>query len=126
MEITTSTFYSSDVFEDISKDVKKTKFTSTVDTILDKVDKTTEVQLAESQKALFEVNTKQFSSVLEWHLCSYTVCIYSQQISLCYCYNVCILLHVSKPRIKLEPGAVLYPSSTNLASSVLDFIYLIA
>lgn len=45
-----------DVFEDISKDVKKTKFTSTVDTILDKVDKTTEVQLAESQKALFERN----------------------------------------------------------------------
>ncbi|XP_072031441.1 radial spoke head protein 4 homolog A-like isoform X2 [Amphiura filiformis] len=43
-----------DVFEDISKDVKRSKFTSNVDTLLDKVDKTTEVQLAESQRALFE------------------------------------------------------------------------
>ncbi|XP_022094680.1 radial spoke head protein 4 homolog A-like isoform X2 [Acanthaster planci] len=45
-----------DVFEDISKDVKRSKFTSKVDTILDKVDHSTAVQLAESQRALFEKN----------------------------------------------------------------------
>jgi len=45
-----------DVFEDISKDIKRSKFTSKVDTILDKADHSTAVQLAESQKALFEKN----------------------------------------------------------------------
>ncbi|XP_071961999.1 radial spoke head protein 6 homolog A-like [Antedon mediterranea] len=45
-----------DVFEDISKNVKKSKFSPDFDTILNKVDKTTEVALAESQKSLFERN----------------------------------------------------------------------
>ncbi|XP_033115962.1 radial spoke head protein 4 homolog A-like [Anneissia japonica] len=45
-----------DVIEDISKDVKKSKFTGDFDTILNKVDKTTEVAIAESQKVLFERN----------------------------------------------------------------------
>ncbi|XP_071500159.1 radial spoke head protein 4 homolog A-like [Diadema antillarum] len=48
-----------DIFEDISKDVKKSKFTSGTDTILDKVDRSTEVQLAETQRALFERNQEE-------------------------------------------------------------------
>ncbi|XP_063958818.1 radial spoke head protein 4 homolog A-like [Lytechinus pictus] len=48
-----------DVFEDISKNVKKSKFTSTSDTILDKVDKTAEVQLGETQRILFERNQEE-------------------------------------------------------------------
>ncbi|XP_048258834.1 radial spoke head protein 4 homolog A-like [Haliotis rufescens] len=42
-----------DVFEDISKDVKRSKFTSDADTVLDKVDRTTEVSLAQVQRRLF-------------------------------------------------------------------------
>ncbi|KAK0041151.1 radial spoke head protein 4 A [Biomphalaria pfeifferi] len=42
-----------DIFEDISKDCKRTKFTSDVDTIQDKVDRSTEVALAQIQRKLF-------------------------------------------------------------------------
>lgn len=48
-----------DVFEDISKDVKRSGFTSQTDTILDKVDKSTEVILAQVQKPLFEKNQEE-------------------------------------------------------------------
>lgn len=46
-----------DVFEDISKEEKRAKFTSDVDTVQDKVDKTTEVALAEIQEKLFKVHS---------------------------------------------------------------------
>lgn len=42
-----------DVIEDISRDVKQTKFTPHVDTILDKVDRTAEAALADVQLKLF-------------------------------------------------------------------------
>lgn len=42
-----------DIFEDVSKDAKRTKFTSDVDTVQDKVDKSTEVALAQVQRKLF-------------------------------------------------------------------------
>ncbi|CAG5127423.1 unnamed protein product [Candidula unifasciata] len=42
-----------DIFEDISKDEKRTKFTSNYDTIQDKVDRSTEVALAQIQRKLF-------------------------------------------------------------------------
>lgn len=42
-----------DVFEDVSKDAKKAKFTSDVDTVQDKIDKSTEVALAQIQRKLF-------------------------------------------------------------------------
>lgn len=42
-----------DVFEDVSKDAKKEKFTSDTDTVQDRADKTTEVALAEIQEKLF-------------------------------------------------------------------------
>ena len=45
-----------DVFEDISKEEKRAKFTSNVDTVQDKIDKTTEVALAEIQQKLFSVS----------------------------------------------------------------------
>ena len=45
-----------DVFEDISKDQKRSKFRSNVDTVQNKVDKTTEVALAEIQEKLFSVS----------------------------------------------------------------------
>lgn len=45
-----------DIFEDISKDCKRTKFTSDVDTIQDKVDRSTEVALAQIQRKLFTVS----------------------------------------------------------------------
>ena len=44
-----------DVFEDISKKEKKEKFTSNVDTVQNKIDKSTEVALAEIQEKLFSV-----------------------------------------------------------------------
>ena len=44
-----------DIFEDISNAEKRNKFTSDVDTVQDKVDKTTEVALAEIQEKLFKV-----------------------------------------------------------------------
>ena len=44
-----------DVFEDISSEEKRAKFTSDSDTVQDKVDKTTEVALAEIQEKLFKV-----------------------------------------------------------------------
>jgi len=43
-----------DVFEDISKDEKRAKFTSDVDTVQDKAEKTQEVELAEIQQKLFK------------------------------------------------------------------------
>ncbi|KAK3092588.1 hypothetical protein FSP39_004684 [Pinctada imbricata] len=43
-----------DVFEDVSKDTKRSKFTSKVDTVLDKLDQSTEVALAHVQEKLFE------------------------------------------------------------------------
>ncbi|XP_033734834.1 radial spoke head protein 4 homolog A-like [Pecten maximus] len=42
-----------DVFEDVSKDTKKAKFTSKVDTVQDKIDQSTEVALAHVQRKLF-------------------------------------------------------------------------
>ncbi|XP_076442050.1 radial spoke head protein 4 homolog A-like [Babylonia areolata] len=42
-----------DIFEDVSKDVKRSKFTSDVDTVQNKLDKSTEVALAQIQKKLF-------------------------------------------------------------------------
>ncbi|XP_050405760.1 radial spoke head protein 4 homolog A [Patella vulgata] len=42
-----------DVIEDISKDTKRSKFTSDTDTVQDKLDKSTEVALAQLQKKLF-------------------------------------------------------------------------
>ncbi|XP_074648138.1 radial spoke head protein 4 homolog A-like [Tubulanus polymorphus] len=42
-----------DIFEDLSKEEKKAKFTSHVDTVQDKIDTSTEVALAEVQKKLF-------------------------------------------------------------------------
>ena len=43
-----------DVFEDISKKVKREKFVSTVDTVRDEFEPTSEFHLAELQKPLFE------------------------------------------------------------------------
>ena len=45
-----------DIFEDISNDEKRSKFTSKVDTIQDKIDKSTEVALGEVQEKLFLVS----------------------------------------------------------------------
>lgn len=45
-----------DIIEDISKDVKRSKFVSKVDTVQDKVDKSTEVALAEIHNKLFSVS----------------------------------------------------------------------
>ena len=45
-----------DVFEDLSKKEKKEKFTSNVDTVLNKIDKSTEVALAEIQVKLYSVS----------------------------------------------------------------------
>lgn len=42
-----------DIFEDISKDTKRSKFTSTVDTVQDRIDPSTEVALAQIQRKLF-------------------------------------------------------------------------
>ena len=47
-----------DVFEDLSKKEKKEKFTSNVDTVLNKIDKSTEVALAEIQVKLYSVSKK--------------------------------------------------------------------
>ena len=44
-----------DIFEDISKDSKRTKFTSDANTVQDKVDRSTEVALAQVQRKLFTV-----------------------------------------------------------------------
>jgi len=44
-----------DIIEDISREAKQTKFTSHVDTILDKFDQSAEVALAEIQMKLFMV-----------------------------------------------------------------------
>ncbi len=44
-----------DTFEDISQEEKRARFRSDVDTVQDKVDKTTEVGLAEIQEKLFKV-----------------------------------------------------------------------
>ncbi|XP_002741113.1 radial spoke head protein 4 homolog A-like [Saccoglossus kowalevskii] len=52
-----------DIFEDISKDCKRDKFISKVDTIQDKVDRSTEVELAEVQKPLFEKNTDEGADI---------------------------------------------------------------
>lgn len=42
-----------DIFEDISKETKRSKFTSNVDTVQDKIDQSTEVALAQVQRKLF-------------------------------------------------------------------------
>ena len=49
-----------DVFEDLSKDEKRAKFTSNVDTVQNKDDKSTEVALAEVQEKLFSVSIQVF------------------------------------------------------------------
>lgn len=46
-----------DVFEDISQEEKKRKFTSNVDTVQNKDEKSTEVSLAEVQEKLFSVSS---------------------------------------------------------------------
>jgi len=46
-----------DVVEDISRETKKTKFTSHVDTVLEKVEPSAEVALAEIQMKLFTVRS---------------------------------------------------------------------
>jgi radial spoke head protein 4A len=46
-----------DIFEDVSTHEKKAKFTSQVDTVQDKADKSTEVALAEIQEKLFKRGT---------------------------------------------------------------------
>jgi len=43
-----------DIFEDISQEVKRSKFTSDTDTLQEKIDRSTEVSLAEIQKKLFD------------------------------------------------------------------------
>ncbi|XP_013414077.1 radial spoke head protein 6 homolog A [Lingula anatina] len=43
-----------DIFEDISKETKRSKFTSDVDTVQDKIDQSTEVTLAKVQEKLFK------------------------------------------------------------------------
>ena len=45
-----------DIFEDISKDSKRSRFTSNVDTVQDKLDQSTEVALAQVQRKLFAVS----------------------------------------------------------------------
>lgn len=45
-----------DILEDISREAKRSKFTSSADTIQDKLDSSTEVALAEIQKKLFTVS----------------------------------------------------------------------
>ena len=47
-----------DIFEDLSRDAKKSKFTSQVDTVLDKLDTSTEVALAQIQRKLFAVSNE--------------------------------------------------------------------
>ena len=44
-----------DVFEDISKETKRSQFTSSVDTVQDKIDRSTEVALCQIQEKLFKV-----------------------------------------------------------------------
>ena len=49
-----------DIFEDISRDTKKCKFTSSVDTVQDRIDQSTEVALAQIQRKLFAVSINYF------------------------------------------------------------------
>lgn len=44
-----------DIFEDISKEMKRAQFVSNVDTVQDKIDKSTEVALCQIQEKLFKV-----------------------------------------------------------------------
>lgn len=54
-----------DILEDISREAKRSKFTSATDTIQDKLDSSTEVALAEIQKKLFSVSlTKTLRSFI--------------------------------------------------------------
>jgi len=46
-----------DIFEDISKETKRSQFVSQVDTVQDKVDRSTEVALCQIQEKLFKVVT---------------------------------------------------------------------
>jgi len=48
-----------DIIEDISRKAKQTKFTSRVDTVLDKDDPSAEVALAEIQMKLFAVRVSR-------------------------------------------------------------------
>ena len=50
-----------DIFEDLSKDEKRAKFTSDVDTVQNRDDKSTEVALAEVQEKLFSVSTMYYN-----------------------------------------------------------------
>jgi len=54
-----------DVFEDVSKEQKRAKFTSKVDTVQDKIDKSTEVALSEVQQKLFSKGEGDEGEVLE-------------------------------------------------------------
>lgn len=44
-----------DIFEDISKETKRSQFVSQVDTVQNKIDRSTEVALCQIQEKLFKV-----------------------------------------------------------------------
>lgn len=48
-----------DIIEDLSRDIKRKEYRSKVDTVLDKKDKTDEVELAEVQQKLFAVSMRK-------------------------------------------------------------------
>lgn len=47
-----------DIFEDISKESKRSEFKSDVDTVQDKIDRSTEVALCQIQEKLFKVRMR--------------------------------------------------------------------
>ena len=47
-----------DIFEDLSRQEKREKLVSKVDTLIDKPEKSSETKLAETQRSLFMVNLK--------------------------------------------------------------------
>ena len=60
-----------DVFEDISKETKRSQFTSSVDTVQDKIDRSTEVALCQIQEKLFKVCSVSF------HIINFLVLFYN-------------------------------------------------
>ena len=68
-----------DTFEDISYEEKNSRFSSNLDTVQDKIDKSTEVALAEIQETLFKV----FNSLV--HVGNIRVIIAEQKF-LCCCF----------------------------------------
>ena len=47
-----------DIFEDLSRQEKREKFINKVDTLIDKPEKSSETELAETQRSLFAVSPK--------------------------------------------------------------------